>query len=313
MLLDVTSTQKVDPVDQAPPIDPVAVSRQGDLWLARGHRLLCGDALNELDYERLLGEDLADIVFEDPPYNVRISGNVSGLGKHRHREFTQASGDLSKKKFTDFLTASLKLAARFSKDGSIHYICMDHRHIQEITAAGEIAYDELKNLCVWDKQTGGMGSLYRAQHELVFVYKKGTARHINNIELGRHGRNRTNVWSYPGLSGFGRGRDAALELHPTVKPVALVADALRDCSKRGGLVLDAFGGSGTTMMAAERTGRRAALIEIDPLYVDTAIRRWEALTGQAVVLAGDGRTFAEIQATRQADDPATTSDKGASR
>jgi len=195
----------------------------------------------------------------------------------------------------------LSLMARFSSDGSIHFQCMDFRHMGEMLEAGAVAYTELKNLCVWNKQTGGMGSLYRSQHELVFVFKNGTAPHVNNVQLGRFGRYRTNVWDYPGLSSFGRNRQEDLASHPTVKPVSLVADALRDCSKRGALVLDPFAGSGTTIMAAERTGRRAAAMEIDPLYVDTAVRRWQLLTGQEASLAEDGRSFADLEAERRAD------------
>ncbi len=192
----------------------------------------------------------------------------------------------------------MSLMARYSVDGSIHFQCIDFRHVGEMSKAGAHAYRELKNMCVWDKGTGGMGSLYRSQHELVFVFKNGTAPHINNIELGRHGRYRTNVWSYPGLNKFGRSRDQDLADHPTIKPTSLVADAIRDCSKRGHLVLDPFAGSGTTIVAAERTHRRAAAIEIEPRYVDTAVRRWQAFTGKTAVLAGDGRTYSEIAAAR---------------
>ncbi|MEG3089179.1 site-specific DNA-methyltransferase [Sphingomonas sp. PB4P5] len=290
----------VDPADRVDAIDPnaVPVSRLGDLWCLGDHRLLCGDALQAASYEHLLGTDRADIVFTDPPYNVAIQGHVSGLGKARHREFAMAAGEMSNAEFTTFLTTSLNLLARFSRDGSVHYVCMDFRHMGEMLAAGEEAYDELKNLCVWDKGSGGMGSLYRSQHELVFVFKKGNAAHVNNVQLGRFGRYRTNVWSYPGLNTFGRSRDEDLASHPTVKPTALVADALRDCSKRGDLVLDGFSGSGTTIIAAERTKRRAAVIELDPLYVDAAVRRYEKLFSKVAVLEGDGRTFAEIAEDR---------------
>ena len=264
------------------------------------HRLYCGDALTAETYEALLGENRADLVFSDPPYNVPIAGHVSGLGKARHREFAMASGEMSKDEFTIFLKTALNLMARFSRDGSIHFICMDFRHMAELLEAGSEAYAELKNLCIWDKQSGGMGSLYRSQHELVFVFKSGKVPHVNNVQLGRYGRYRTNIWSYPGLNGFGRRRGESLAAHPTVKPVSLVADAIRDCSKRGDLVLDPFAGSGTTTLAAERTGRRAAAVELDPAYVDLAIQRWERLTGDTALLDGDGRPFSAIAAERRA-------------
>ena len=289
-----------DPADQMPPAGLPAVSQLGDLWLLGSHRLHCADSLKEESFEKLLGDDRADIILSDAPFNVRINGHVSGLGKARHREFAMASGELSPAEFTTFLTTSMQLLARFSTDGSIHYQFMDWRHVGEIHQAGAAAYTELKNICVWSKNSAGMGSFYRSQHELIFVFKNGTAPHCNNIELGKNGRNRSNIWKYNGLNGFGKDRDALLACHPSVKPTELVADAIRDASKRGGLVLDPFVGSGTTILAAERTRRRAAAIEIDPLYVDTAVRRWEAMTGKAAVLADDGRTFAEIAAERTA-------------
>ncbi len=298
---------RVDRADAMEPVDPeaIAISQKGDLWRLGDHLLLCGDALGAESYEALLGDKRADLIFSDPPYNVPIAGHVSGLGKARHREFAMAAGEMSKAQFTDFLTKALSLMARFSRDGSIHFICMDFRHIGELLQAGETAYQELKNVCVWNKQSGGMGSLYRSQYELIFVFKQGRAPHVNNVQLGQFGRYRTNVWSYPGLNSFGRRRDEDLASHPTVKPVSLVADAIRDCSKRGDLVLDPFGGSGTTIMAAERTRRRAAVIELDPLYVDAAVQRWERLVGQAATLEADGRTFAEVALDRQgAGDPA---------
>ena len=268
--------------------------------MLNGHRLLCGNALDEESYPRLLGHERADMVFTDPPYNVPIQGHVSGLGRSTHGEFAMASGEMSRAEFTRFLSTYMGHLARFSTDGSIHFHCMDWRHLREILAAGDAAYTELKALCVWNKTNGGMGSLYRSKHEMVLVYKNGAAPHINNVELGRHGRYRTNVWDYPGVNTFRSGRDEDLALHPTVKPVSLVADAIRDCSKRGSLVLDPFAGSGTTILAAERTGRRAAAIELDPRYVDTAIRRWQALTGGKAILAGDGKSFDDGATARQA-------------
>jgi DNA modification methylase len=286
---------KSDPADQvpAPCTNLPAVTRLGDLWLLGEHRVICGDATKLQSFEDVLGGGKAQMVFTDPPYNVPISGHVSGLGQVQHREFAMASGEMSEAEFTRFLTTTLAHAAASSEDGAIHFVCMDWRHLSEIIAAGRAVYSELKNLCFWNKNNGGMGSLYRSKHELVFVWKAGTGAHINNIELGRFGRYRTNVWDYPGVNGFKSDRGDELTMHPTVKPVALVADAIRDCSKRNGVILDPFAGSGTTVIAAEKTGRRAAVIEIDPHYVDTIIRRWQDFTGQSAIRAVDGMTFAD--------------------
>ena len=231
------------------------MTRLGDIWQIGSHRLICGNSTQRETYQRLLDKDRAQLVFTDPPYNVPIAGHVGGLGSVQHREFAMASGEMSQSEFTAFLTSVFANLAEFSVDGSIHFQCMDWRHVDEILQAGRKAYHELKNICVWAKTNGGMGSLYRSQHEFVFVFKSGTKPHINNVELGKHGRYRTNVWSYAGVNSFGNDR-SDLALHPTVKPVALVADAIRDCSHRKGIVLDAFAGSGTTLIAAEQTGRR---------------------------------------------------------
>jgi hypothetical protein len=239
------------------------------------------------------------MVFTDPPYNVPISGHVGGLGTIQHREFAMASGEMSQPEFTAFLQSVCGHLATYSVDGAIHFQCMDWRHCPEIMAAGAAAYTELKNICVWAKNNGGMGSLYRSQHEFVFVFKSGTAPHINNVELGKHGRYRTNVWSYAGVNSFGGDR-ADLSLHPTVKPVAMVADAIRDCSHRKGIVLDAFVGSGTTLIAAEKTGRRGYGIEIDPAYCDVTIRRLRAVCGLEAVLEATGQRFEEVEAERAA-------------
>jgi DNA modification methylase len=270
-----------------------AVSRIGDLWRAERHRIYCGDALATDSYDALLDGVRARLVFTDPPYNVPIRGHVGGAGGVQHREFPMASGEMGSDQFSSFLAHIAKNLATYSLDGSLHYICMDWRHCQEILVAGKASYSELKNICVWYKTNAGMGSLYHSQHELVLVFKNGTAPHINNINLGVHGRNRSNVWCYAGINSFGKHRGELLAMHPTVKPVALVADVIRDASARGDLVLDAFGGSGSTLIAAERTKRRAALIEIDPLYVDSAIRRWQAFTGKQAVCARSWATFAE--------------------
>jgi len=234
------------------------------------------------------------MVFTDPPYNVPVNGHICGLGKVQHEEFIMASGEMSEADFTDFLTRVAMNLAAFSVDGSIHYICMDWRHIVELSAAGRSAYSELKNLVVWNKDNGGMGAFYRSKHEFVFVFKNGTAAHINNFSLGQHGRYRTNVWDYAGVNTLKADRDEELAMHPTVKPVEMVADAIRDCSRRGGVILDAFSGSGTTIMAAEQTGRRARAIELDPRYVDVAVRRWQKATGGTATLAGSGTTFDDL-------------------
>jgi DNA modification methylase len=285
--------------DPAESLRQLAASRSGDVWQAGEHRIYCGDALSARSYDAVLGSSTAGLVVTDPPYNVRISGHVGGSGEIQHREFAMASGEMTPDQFVSFLTVSLGHLAAHSGDGSLHYIFMDWRHCSEILGAGQGAYGELKNICVWRKANAGMGSLYRSQHEFVFVFKNGTAAHVNNINLGAHGRNRSNVWDYAGINGFGRHRDELLAMHPTVKPVAMLADIIKDASHRGDVVLDAFGGSGSTLLAAERTGRRAAIIEIDPLYVDGTIRRWQALTGGIARCEATGESFAERDASVQ--------------
>jgi len=284
------------------PILPSAtpsISRLGDLWLlGTDHRLLCGNALNQDDYTTLLRSDKASMVFTDPPYNVPIAGHVSGLGSAKHREFAMAAGEMSDDGFTGFLETVFNNLAAATSDGSLHFICMDWRHLSHALSAGSVVYDELKNICIWAKSNGGMGSLDRSQHEEVLVFKNGTAPHINNVELGRHGRNRSNVWRYPGMNSFGKNRDADLALHPTVKPTSLVADAIMDCSNRGDTILDPFAGSGTIFLAAEKTGRRGYGIELDPAYVDVAIKRWETMTGGLARHAETKLTFAETALKR---------------
>lgn len=288
-----------DPSDQIIQPALVAVSRRNDIWKLGPHRVGCGDSGNEVDMRALMRHFLASAVFADPPYNVRIS-SIQGRGKIKHREFTSASGEMSPKEFIEFLGAFMRQAVQFSKDGSLHYICMDWRHVLEIMTAGNDVYGALKNLVVWAKSNVGQGSFYRSQHELIFVFKNGEAPHQNNIELGRHGRSRSNVWTYAGVNSFRKDRLAELTVHPTVKPIALVADAIRDCSRRGEIVLDPFLGSGTTILAAERTGRIGFGMEIDPLYVDVAIRRWQDFTKRDAVLEATGQTFDEVAASRSA-------------
>jgi hypothetical protein len=274
-----------------------AVTRPGELWLLGEHRVYCGSALDAASFATLLDGEQAELIFTDPPYNVRIEGNVSGLGRVRHREFAMASGEMSEAQYTNFLTRALSLHTRHSAQGSLHFICMDWRHMDELLAAGRTVYTGLTNLCVWAKDNGGMGSLYRSQHELVFVFKYGRAPHRNNVMLGVHGRNRSNVWNYPCAKSFSRSGDEGnlLALHPTVKPVALVADAIMDATARRDIVLDGFLGSGTTVIAAERTGRRCFGLELDPLYVDTVIRRWQTFTRNNARHAESGRSFGESE------------------
>lgn len=247
----------------------------GDIWQLGQHRLICGDALDPRVLDDLTAGDLARMVFADPPYNVKIDGHVGGSGKTKHREFAMASGEMSEGEFATFLTKALQNLADHSLDGSIHFICMDWRHMREMLAAGHAVYDELKNLIVWAKDNGGMGTFYRSRHELIFAFKKGEAPHVNSFELGQHGRYRTNVWNYRGVNTMRAGRMEELQLHPTVKPVQMIADAIKDVSARGEIVLDSFGGSGSTLIAAEKTGRRARLVELDAIYCDRILARWE--------------------------------------
>ncbi len=280
--------------DHAPEPDRTnpAASRMGDLWQLGDHRLYCGDARFDASFEKLLGAEKAQMVIVDAPYNVRINGNVAGKGKHP--EFILASGEMTRTEFAAFLTAVFAQLIAFSADGSIHYLFMDWRHMPEMVLATS-QYAEQKNLIVWDKISAGMGTYYRSQHELIWVMKNGTAPHLNNFLLGQNGRHRTNVWSYQGLNGASPDRSKLLALHPTVKPLTLISDAIKDCSKKGGLILDCFAGSGTILLAAERTGRRAAAMELDPHYIDVAVRRWQNDTGRKAILADDGRSFDELE------------------
>ena len=284
-----------DPADLLPDPSLAQVSRSGDLWKLGKHRVFCGDALSPKSYRVLMDGQRANVIFTDPPYNVPIAGHVSGNGKVHHREFVMASGEMSEAEFIDFLTDAFTLLAHHSLKGSLHYICMDWRHMRELLAAAGATYSELKNLCVWTKDNAGMGSFYRSQHELVFVLQNGASSYRNNIQLGRFGRSRSNVWHYPGANSFARSTKEGdlLALHPTVKPVALVADAIMDCSARGDLVLDPFLGSGTTVMAAERTGRVCFGMELDPGYVDIVIRRWQKFTNHEPVHQVTGQTFTQ--------------------
>jgi DNA modification methylase len=286
------------PDDTVPELGGLPVSRPGDVWLIGRHRLLCGDARSADDLALLMQNEQADMVFTDPPYNVKIDGHVCGLGAVKHRDFAMATGEMSEDQFTGFLVETLSNMSGRMRNGAIAFVCMDWRHMGELLSAGRKAFTELKNLVVWNKTNGGMGAFYRSKHELIFVFKQGTAEHTNSFGLGETGRYRTNVWDYAGISSIGVNRGEELAMHPTVKPVALIADALRDCSRRGEVVLDAFGGSGSTLIAAERTGRIARLVEFDPLYCDTIVRRWEKLTGKRATLGASGTTFEDVSEER---------------
>jgi DNA modification methylase len=291
---------KPSPDDEIPTTQPdVPVSREGDLWQLGRHLLLCADAREAGSFYQLLGDGRADMVFADPPYNVPINGHVSGLGAIRHREFAVGSGEMSAAVFTDFLAKTLSNTSAVCRDGAIAFVCMDWRHMAEMETAGRAAFSELKNVCVWAKTNAGMGTFYRSKHELIFVWKVGTAPHINTFGLGDKGRYRTNVWTYAGVNTFKAERMEEIALHPTVKPVALVADAIRDVTHRGGVVLDPFGGSGTTLIAAQATGRSARVMEIDPVYCDVTIRRYEKLTGKAATLVEGGETFEQVSLKRR--------------
>jgi DNA modification methylase len=277
--IDVILSSAGDPDDEVIPHVPTTPrTKPGDIWILGEHRLGCGDSRDADFLQRVIGDGArVDAAFLDPPYNVRIGGHAVAAGTHR--EFAMASGEMSETEFRTFLADTLGAAARCSRDGAVHFVCMDWRHMDSVSAVGSTVYGERLNLCIWNKSNAGMGSLYRSKHELVFVYRVGSAPHRNMVELGKHGRNRTNVWDYASVNSMRGSRREDLALHPTVKPTGLVADAIQDVTRRSDLVLDIFLGSGTTLMAAERTGRRFRGLDIDPAYVDVAIERWSARTG----------------------------------
>jgi DNA modification methylase len=308
LVLDAAAEKVQDPgpEDDLPDVrhDQPAVTRPGDLWLlgpsgVPRHRLLAGDARDPAAIATLMGEEQAAMVITDPPYNVPIKGHVSGKGRARHGEFAMASGEMTEEEFISFLKSFLVAALMRTAPGALLYVFMDWRHLFEMLTAARALDLRLINICVWNKSNGGMGSLYRSKHELVLVLRLGDEPHRNNVELGKHGRSRANVWDYPGVNVFRSGRAAELAMHPTVKPVALIADAIRDVTKRGDLILDPFGGAGTVIIAAEKTGRRAGAIEIDCHYCDVAIRRWETFTGKAAVLAATSETFEDVAERRE--------------
>jgi 16S rRNA G966 N2-methylase RsmD len=288
-----------DPADSGDPkwliSDPV--SEPDDMWCLGSHRILCGDAREPDTLKRLMGGRCAAMAFLDPPYNVRVC-DIVGRGRVKHEEFAMASGELSRAHFVEFLKDTLAAAAAVSLDGAVHFVCMDWRHIGELLEAGGAVYGETLNVAVWVKSNAGQGSFYRSQHELIGIFRVGDALHLNNIELGRHGRSRSNVWQYAGVNTFRAGRLEDLKSHPTVKPVTLISDAMRDCTRRGDIVVDTFSGSGTTILAAERVGRRAFALEIEPRFVDVAIRRWQAFTRKDAIHVESGRCFDELAVDR---------------
>jgi DNA modification methylase len=298
--LDEAAEKKTDPGgpdDELPAPRKRTVSRPGDCWILGQHRLVCGDATTVGDYQRLMDGQQADMVFTDPPWNLPTR-YFSGLGRHRHSDFAMAHGEKSEAEFTSFLSSFLQLSKQVSKQGAIVFVFMDWRHLFELLSAARAQELPLKNLVVWAKRNAGMGTFYRSQHELIAILKSGDAAHLNNFELGQHGRHRSNLWQYAGGNSFHNGRDEELAMHPTCKPVDLVADAIRDVSRRGAIVLDPFAGSGSTLIAAEKTGRRAYALEIDPVFCDVIVRRFEAYTGKLAQLEGEGMTFSEAENAR---------------
>lgn len=308
LILDAEAGKADDPgrEDDVPEPDAgPAVSREGDLWLfgpagTPRHMLLVGDARFGETYTRLMDGVSAAMMITDPPYNVPIVGHVSGLGRKVHREFAHASGEMSEEEFIAFLAAFMEGAGMHLAEGALSYVFMDWRHLNELQGACRKLGLSLVNLCVWVKTNAGMGSLYRSKHELCSIFKRGDTPHRNNVELGKHGRSRSNVWTYAGVNTFRAGRGEDLADHPTVKPAQMIADAIRDVTKRGDVVLDPFAGSGTILIAAEMTGRKARGIEIDPVYADVAIRRFEAFTGKPAILAETGETFEVVAERRRA-------------
>lgn len=297
LLLADMSDSEFEESDAVPPPLADPATRLGDLWLLGKHRLLCGDARNSDHVARVMGGALAAAVFTDPPYNLRVR-SIGGRGRVRHAEFAFASGEMQTSQFRKFLSDTLGNGIAFSAPGAVHYVCMDWRHISDLIEVGRESYDSMLNLVVWNKANGGQGSFYRSQHELIGVFRVGERSHRNNVELGRFGRNRSNVWTFPGVNSFGKDRDEKLASHPTVKPTSLVAEAILDCTARGDAVLDQFTGSGTTILAAEKTGRVGYGIEYEPAYVEVAIKRWQMATKCEAILEGDGRSFEEVYAER---------------
>ena len=267
------------------------VSKNGDIWLLGNHKIICGNSLEKEVFERLFEYKQADMIFTFLPYNLKVDGQICRVRKKHYKEFAMASGEMNSEEFKNFLYKSFSLLKEFSKNGSLHYICMDWRHVAEIINAGTNIFDEFKNLCIWNKDNAGMGSFYRSKHELIFIFKNGTKSNINNIQLGKHGRNRTNVWEYPSVNAFSKEK---INYHPTIKPVEMVQDAIIDVTKRGQIILDTFLGSGTTLLASEKSGRICYGIEIEPMYIDVTIKRWQELTGKSAFNVNQNKTYNEL-------------------
>jgi DNA modification methylase len=288
---------------QVEPSSADPVTRLGDVWLLGDrHRLICGDSTNPDVLEELMSGERASLVGTDPPYNLRAR-DYSGNGKKKHRDFAMGAGEMSRSDFTNFLARSFQAILPHLTPGAMVYAFMDWKHVRELIAAGDVSGLELLNICVWDKGKGGMGAFYRSAHELVCVFKNGKDPHKNRVQLGRHGRDRTNIWRYEGMNSFARGREKALGMHATVKPVQMISDLLLDASDRGDIVFDGFGGSGTTMIAAEKTRRLSRLVELDPTYCDTIVSRFQQAFGIEAIHAELGLTFAEVLALRSTEGP----------
>lgn len=295
--IDVLRAPKIELEEKFDPVPLEAVSERGDIWICGDHRIGCGDLLDGSSLDALMAGERADAITSDPPYNTSNATHNGGSGRYRHREFQYAHGEMSRDQFIRFLSDTEGAMASRCRDGAIAFVFMDHHHAGEQIAAGEAVFDRRLNIAIWVKSNAGMGSLYRSQHEMIFIYAIGEAPHTNNVELGKHGRNRTNVWNAPSVNTFG-SRQGDLELHATVKPVQLIADMIMDVTERGDIVLDGFLGSGTTLLAATRTNRRAFGLEIEPAYVDIAVTRWMDLTGGTAVLESTGEAFAEVKLRR---------------
>ncbi|MBA4307742.1 MAG: DNA methylase N-4 [Sphingopyxis sp.] len=295
-ILGLTDIERDELLDVVPDILPEqAVSKPGDLWLIGDHRLYCGDALINDSYVILLDGQLAQLVLSDLPYNLPAK-TISGNGKFQHRDFLQAAGELSPDQFTRWLTKGLRLMRAHSVDGSLHMLFMGRQFLLELLRAGKIVYDDLKDIVTWVKKSGGQGPLYRSQTEFIVIYKSGKGKYINNVKLGKYGRNRTNAWFYDGMNTPSAERDELLASHPTCKPVELLADAILDTSTKGSIVLDPFAGSGSLILAAHKVQRRAYAMELDPLYVDVSLRRIYNTLGIDAVRASDGASFADLDA-----------------
>jgi hypothetical protein len=290
---------KDDPADAIPDSGAKPqVTQAGNCWILGRHRVHCGDARNDSAYSALLQGRTAEMVFTAPQYNDASNGDVTGLGKIHHPDSAAALRETSAYDSIDFLKHVVTHLARHSVDGALQYICMDWRHSAELLAAATAAYTEFKSLCVWVKDSAAHGSLYRSQHELVFVFKVGNKPHRNNNQRRQcEGHRKSNVWNYRRVKSPTRSADEGnlSDLQPTIRPVEMVADAILVGTARGDIVLDPFLRCGTTVIAAERTGRVCYGIELNPLCVDTIVRRWQAFTGQSAVEESTGKTFGKIE------------------